>query len=65
MGNSMIKCYLFQKKNNKNLFDLYHVSGFFEFLMLIVSVNVSENVIIIIETKTRPKFSPIFFLSFG
>ena len=30
-------------KNNENFFDLYHVSGFFEFLMVIVLVIISEN----------------------
>ena len=41
MLSSLIEFYLHQMKNNKNFFDVYYVA---EPLLVLVSVNVSENV---------------------
>ena len=42
----MREFYLDQKKNNKIFINFYHVSGFFQFLMVIVSIDVSKLVTI-------------------
>ena len=46
MRDIMVEFYLNRKKNNKSYIDIYYVPGFFEFSMLIVSVDVFENVTI-------------------
>ena len=44
MRDIMLDFYLSQKKYNKDFIEIYHVSIFFEFLIVIVSVSVSQNV---------------------
>ena len=59
----MIENYLNQKKINKNFIGIYHVSGFFEFLILIVSVIVFKNIIFELPFSKRVVWYIILFFS--